>query len=540
MNRDKALDRISDPSEKWDFIIIGGGATGLGAAVDAASRGFRPLLLEQHDFTKGTSSRSTKLVHGGVRYLRQGNISLVLEALKERGLLCANAPHLAHDLAFVIPIYNWIDTPFYGVGLKVYDRMAGKLGLGHSKILSVEETLKRVPTVETDGLLNGVVYHDAQFDDSRLGINLAETVVEQGGTVANYMKVIGLLKKDDVVRGVRVRDEETGTEFEIEAGAVINATGVFVDDVLRMDDPEARPIVSPSQGIHMVLPKSFLPGDTAVMVPKTKDGRVLFAVPWHDSVVVGTTDTPVSDIRLEPRPLREEIEFVFSHAQHYLKKDPEPSDVRSFFAGLRPLIKHGNDSNTAALSRDHSILISRTGLITIVGGKWTTYRKMAQDVIDQAEIVACFGTKPCNTHHLQVHGWTKQKPRKFPHLAVYGSDADAIGDLVEQDPDLGELLHAELPYRKAEVVWAARHEMARSVEDVLARRTRALLLGARASMEAAPEVARLLAAELGRDGNWRENQVAAYKDLAAGYLMPEGMDPWAGALAGPPPVNHKS
>lgn len=522
MKREKAIERIADKSEKWDIIIIGGGATGLGAAVDAASRGFRPLLLEQHDFTKGTSSRSTKLVHGGVRYLKQGNISLVLEALKERGLLCSNAPHLAHDLAFVIPIYNWIDTPFYGVGLKVYDRMAGKLGLGHSKVLSVEETLKRVPTVETDGLLNGVVYHDAQFDDSRLGINLAETAVEQGGTVANYMKVIGLLKNDDVVSGVRVRDQETGDEYEVKGAAVINATGVFVDDVLKMDDPEAKPIVSPSQGIHMVLPKSFLPGDTAVMVPKTKDGRVLFAVPWHDSVVVGTTDTPVKEISLEPRPLDEEIEFVFSHAKHYLRKDPEPSDVRSFFAGLRPLIKHGEGSNTAALSRDHSILISKTGLITIAGGKWTTYRKMAQDVIDQAETVACFETKPCNTHHLQIHGWTKQKPRKFPHLEFYGADADGIEDLVAGDSSLAEPIHPDLPYIKAEVVWAARHEMARSVEDALARRTRSLLLGAQASIEAAPEVARLLAAELGRDESWQQAQVEAYKALAKGYLMPEG------------------
>ncbi|MBC2600955.1 glycerol-3-phosphate dehydrogenase/oxidase [Puniceicoccus vermicola] len=523
MNRDKAVEKIADSSEKWDFIIIGGGATGLGAAVDAASRGFRPLLLEQHDFTKGTSSRSTKLVHGGVRYLKQGNISLVLEALKERGLLCANAPHLAHDLAFVIPIYNWIDTPFYGVGLKVYDRMAGKLGLGHSKILSVEETLKRVPTVETDGLINGVVYHDAQFDDSRLGINLAETAVEQGATVANYMKVIGLLKKDDVVCGVRVRDEETGNEYEVEGGAVINATGVFVDNVLKMDNPEAKPIVAPSQGIHMVLPKSFLPGDTAVMVPKTKDGRVLFAVPWHDSVVVGTTDTSVKEISLEPRPLKEEIEFVFTHAQHYLRKDPEPSDVLSFFAGLRPLIKAGDDSNTAALSRDHSILISQTGLITIAGGKWTTYRKMAQDVIDQAETVASFDTKPCNTHHLQIHGWTQQKPKKFEHLSFYGSDASSIEELVAQDSSLGDPLHADLPYIKAEVIWATRHEMARSVEDVLARRTRSILLGAKASMEAAPEVARLMAGELGRDESWQKDQVSAYHDQAKGYLMPEGM-----------------
>tara|TARA_R100000027_G_scaffold38030_3_gene28037 strand:- start:101 stop:1678 length:1578 start_codon:yes stop_codon:yes gene_type:complete len=524
MNRSKAIERISDPSEKWDIIIIGGGATGLGAAVDAASRGFRPLLLEQHDFTKGTSSRSTKLVHGGVRYLKQGNISLVLEALKERGLMCANAPHLAHDLAFVIPIYNWIDTPFYGIGLKVYDRMAGKLGLGHSKILSVEETLERVPTVETDGLINGVVYHDAQFDDSRLGINLAETAVEHGGTVANYMKVIGLLKNDDVVCGVRLRDEETGNEYEVKGGAVINATGVFVDAVLQMDNPEAKPIVAPSQGIHMVLPKSFLPGNSAVMVPKTKDGRVLFAVPWHDSVVVGTTDTSVKEVSLEPRPLKEEIEFVFSHAQHYLSKDPHPSDVRSFFAGLRPLIKAGDDSNTSALSRDHSILISPTGLITIAGGKWTTYRRMAQDVIDQAETVAGFDSRPCNTHHLQVHGWTKQKPRRFDHLSVYGSDAALIEDLVEENPSLGEPLHAELPYIKAEVIWSTRHEMARSIEDVLARRTRSLLLGARASMEAAPEVARLMAGELGHDESWQRQQIEAYNQQARGYLMPEGMD----------------
>mgnify|MGYP006269002769 CR=1 FL=1 len=521
MNRKQALERIADPSEKWDFVIVGGGATGLGAAVDAASRGFRPLLLEQHDFTKGTSSRSTKLVHGGVRYLKQGNISLVLEALKERGLLCSNAPHLAHDLAFVIPVYNWIDTPFYGIGLKVYDRMAGKLGLGHSKVLSVKETLERVPNVETDGLLNGVVYHDAQFDDSRLGINLAQTAVEQGATVANYVKVTGLVKNDGVVAGVRARDEETGTEFEVKAGAVINATGVFVDGVLRLDNPEAKPIVSPSQGIHLVLPKEFLPGTDAVMVPKTKDGRVLFAVPWHDSVVVGTTDTAVDEVSLEPRPLPDEIDFVFSHARHYLEKDPEPSDVRSIFAGLRPLIKSGDGSSTAALSRDHSILISGSGLITIAGGKWTTYRKMAQDVIDQAETVASFETRPCNTHHLQIHGWTKQRPRRFPHLSVYGSDARGIEDLAAENPALGEKIHEDLPYVGAEVVWAARHEMARSVEDVLARRTRSLLLGARQSVEAAPAVARLLAGELGRDEDWEKAQVAAYTGLAEGYYYGE-------------------
>lgn len=520
MNRDQSIARISDSSEEWDILIIGGGATGLGAAVDAASRGFKPLLLEQHDFTKGTSSRSTKLVHGGVRYLKQGNISLVLEALKERGLLCENAPHLAHDLAFVIPIYNWIDTPFYGIGLKVYDRMAGKLGLGQSKVLSVKETVERIPNVETKGLNNGVVYHDAQFDDSRLGINLAQTAEDQGATLANYIKVTGLLKKDDVVCGVRARDQETGEEFEIKARSVINATGVFVDGILKLDNPEAKPIVSPSQGIHMVLPKEFLPGRNAVMVPKTKDGRVLFAVPWHDSVVVGTTDTAVKDVSLEPRPLKEEIDFVFSHAQHYLERDPEPSDVLSLFAGLRPLIKAGDGSSTAALSRDHSILISPSGLITIAGGKWTTYRKMAQDVIDQAETVASFDTRPCNTHHLQIHGWTKQEPQRFPHLSFYGADARDIESLVKADNTLGDRIHENLPYLKAEVIWATRNEMARTVEDVLSRRTRALLLGAQASIEAAPGVAKLMAEELGKDESWQQSQVEAYNDLAAGYLYP--------------------
>lgn len=520
MNRDQSIARIADSSEEWDIIIIGGGATGLGAAVDAAARGFKPLLLEQHDFTKGTSSRSTKLVHGGVRYLKQGNISLVLEALKERGLLCANAPHLAHDLAFVIPIYNWIDTPFYGIGLKVYDRMAGKLGLGHSKVLSVKETVEQIPNVETKGLINGVVYHDAQFDDSRLGINLAQTAENNGATLANYVKVTGLLKKDDVVCGVRAVDQESGKEFEIKAGSVINATGVFVDGILKLDNPEAKPIVAPSQGIHMVLPKEFLPGKTAVMVPKTKDGRVLFAVPWHDSVVVGTTDTAVDEVSLEPRPLKEEIDFVFSHAQHYLERDPEPSDVLSLFAGLRPLIKAGDGSSTAALSRDHSILISQSGLITIAGGKWTTYRKMAQDVIDQAETVASFDTRPCNTHHLQIHGWTQQKPKNFPHLSFYGSDAREIESLVQTDAELGEKIHERLPYLKAEVVWATRSEMARSVEDVLARRTRSLLLGAQASIEAAPLVAELMAGELGRDESWQTDQVAAFRSVAEGYLYP--------------------
>lgn len=521
LNRNESLRAIDSGTEPWDIIIIGGGATGLGAAVDAAARGYRPLLLEQHDFTKGTSSRSTKLVHGGVRYLKQGNLSLVLEALKERGLMRENAPHLVKDMAFVIPIYKWYDTPFYGVGLKVYDRMAGKLGLGRSLVLSKEETLARIPTVETEGLINGVVYHDAQFDDSRLGINLASTATALGATVINYMKVVGLIKKDDLVIGVKAQDMEGGGTRDILGHSVINATGVFVDNILIHDNPAAKPIVAPSQGIHMVLPKTFLPGNNAVMVPKTADGRVLFTVPWHDCVVVGTTDTPLAekDISLEPRALDEEIEFVLEHAQHYLSKDPQASDVLSVFAGLRPLIRHGDSGNTAALSRDHSILISNSGLITIAGGKWTTYRKMAEDVITQAEIVAGFDPRPCKTTHMQIHGWTERTLSKRPSLAVYGSDAPRIEALIDEDPSLAELIHPALTPIKAEVVHAARREMARTVEDVLARRTRSLLLGAKASIEAAPVVAALLARELGHDEKWQQQQISDYTKLAKGYCL---------------------
>ncbi len=379
MNREDMLTRIQNPAVKWDFIIIGGGATGVGTAIDAASRGYQTLLIEQADFGQGTSSRSTKLVHGGVRYLQQGNISFVLEALKERGLLRQNAPHLVHNLPFVVPNYDWWEGPFYGIGLKLYDILSGKHGFGSSEMLSKEETIRHIPTIETEGLRGGVIYYDGQFDDARLVIDMAETAAEQGGTLINYMKVTSLIKSTNMVSGVTARDMETGKEFQIKAKVVINATGVFTDSVLKMDDPQAEAMISPSQGIHIVLDKSFLPGDSAIMVPHTDDGRVLFAIPWHDRVIVGTTDTPVDEIPLEPQPFQEEIEFLLSHTARYLTKDPTPGDVLSAFAGLRPLIRAGDQENTAALSRDHTLHISRSGLVTITGGKWTTYRKMAED-----------------------------------------------------------------------------------------------------------------------------------------------------------------
>ncbi|HEX7182289.1 MAG TPA: glycerol-3-phosphate dehydrogenase/oxidase [Thermoanaerobaculia bacterium] len=518
MNRDEAAARRRDP-EPWDVLVVGGGATGLGTAVEAASRGYRTLLVERHDFAKGTSSRSTKLVHGGVRYLQRGNVTLVLEALRERGLLLRNAPHLVHDLAFVLPVYDWWEGPFYGAGLKLYDALAGRLGLHPSRLLSREETLALIPTLEPERLRGGVVYHDAQFDDARLAVTLARTLVDLGGAAVNYTEVVSLLKRDGLVRGAVVRDLETGEETAVHARVVVNATGVFADGLRRMDDPGIEPILALSQGIHLVLDRSFLPGDSAILIPNTADRRVLFAVPWHGRALVGTTDTPVGEASPEPRALPQELELLFTHAARYLTKDPAPADVLSCFAGLRPLVRTSqDDKSTAALSREHTLLVSPSGLVTITGGKWTTYRKMGQDAVDQAARVAGLPERPSETASLRLHGWTARATPPGDGTA-YGADAPAVEWLAGERPGWGDLLHPRLPYRICEVVWAARHEMARTVEDVLARRTRALLLDARASLEAAPAVARLLAEELGRDAGWEKAQIEAYGELARGYLL---------------------
>lgn len=518
MNRENSLASLQSPARPFDVAIVGGGATGLGAAVDAASRGHTVCLIEQSDFAKGTSSRSTKLVHGGVRYLKQGNVSLVLEALRERGLLCRNAPHLVHSIPFVIPSYRWWEGPFYGIGLKMYDGLAGRLGLEPSRFLSKEEVIELLPTIETEHLTGGVIYHDGQFDDARLAINLAQTAAGHGAVLLNHARCDGLIKDRGHIAGITATDLESGGSLEIRARCVINATGVFADELRAKDEPSAPAMLSPSQGIHLVLPREFLPGEAAIMIPKTDDGRVLFAVPWHGRLVVGTTDTPVEKASLEPRALPEEIEFVLSHAARYLTRDPQPSDVLSVFAGLRPLVKQDAAASTAALSRDHLIAVSDSGLITITGGKWTTYRKMAEDVIDHAELIGHLDHRPCATHSLPVHGSTAEVIAE-ENLRAYGSDAAAIRELIRQQPQLAERIHPSLEFQKAEVVWHVRQEMARTVEDVLARRTRALLLDARASAEAAEIVAVLMAAELKRDRGWIDHQIVAYQALAGGYQL---------------------
>jgi glycerol-3-phosphate dehydrogenase len=480
--RDAFLQRIVERHEPWDIAVVGGGATGIGIAVDAASRGYRVVLLEQDDFGKGTSSRSTKLVHGGVRYLQQGNISLVMEALKERGLLLRNAPHLVHDMEFVVPNYQWWEAPFYGIGMKVYDLLAGKYGFGPSQILSRDEVLARIPTLSQDGLRGGVKYHDGQFDDARLLIDLACTAAEHGACLLNYARVVSLTKKSDgYISGITIRDEETGASHSLAARCVINATGPFCDELRRLDQPGTKPMIAPSQGVHIVLSREFLSGETAIMVPHTRDGRVMFAIPWHGHAVVGTTDTPIPASTLEPTPRSEEIDFILDTASDYLARRPTRADILSVFTGIRPLVKASDVSNTAALSRDHTIEVSASGLITIAGGKWTTYRRMAEDAVDHAIVLGQLDERPCVTRDLRI---------RDP-----GNHDDSAA-------------------------WFARHEMARTVEDVLARRTRLLFLDARAALANAPRVASELAAQLGRDEAWQQSQLTSFRETLSHFMPP--------------------
>jgi glycerol-3-phosphate dehydrogenase len=509
-------------TQEWDVIIIGGGASGLGAALDAASRGYKTILVEAVDFAKGTSSRSTKLVHGGVRYLEQGNVSLVREALKERGLMAQNAGHLVKNQSFIIPNYNWWGGYFYTIGLTLYDLLAGRLSLGRSKYISKKKTIELLPTVESKGLVSGVIYQDGQFDDSRLAINIAQTSVENGACILNYTKVINLLKNDkNQIIGVQAEDQESGERYEIKGKAIINATGVFTNAIMKLNDTVYKKYIVPSQGIHLVFDKSFLPSDHALMIPKTSDGRVLFAVPWHDKIVVGTTDTLMKKHSVEPIALETEIEFVLETAQRFLAKKPTRADVLSVYAGLRPLAAPEKEGkSTKEVSRSHKIIVSETGLITITGGKWTTYRKIAEDIIEKAIIVHHLPKKECKSEHIAIHGSKKTTTLdRENHLYIYGTDIPKIVELQNKEPELKEKLHPNYDYTMAEVAWAIRYEMARTIDDILARRVRLLFLDARAAIASCEKVAQLLAKELGHDETWTQNQISEFKTLANGFLL---------------------
>jgi len=519
MTRDAMIARLGAHQGSWDVVVVGGGATGAGVAVDAASRGYSVVLLEGSDFGKGTSSRSTKLVHGGVRYLSQGNISLVLGALRERAALRANAPHLVRPLQFVVPSYAWWESPYYGTGLKLYSLLAGRQGFGASSILSSAEALARVPTLRHAGLRGGVTYFDGQFDDARLVVNLVQTAAEQGAVVLNYARVTGVTTTTGgAADGIVAIDVETGRELRVPARVIINATGPFVDGVRRLALPGAPSLIAPSQGIHLVFDRSFLPGAVGLMVPKTPDGRVMFAVPWHGHTLIGTTDTAIREVALEPRPLEEEIAFVLETAAPYFDKAPTRADVLSAFAGIRPLVARNRTAKTASLSRDHTICVEALRLVTITGGKWTTYRRMAEDALDAAVEAAGLPRRACLTRTLRVHGWDPQADR-LGEQAVYGSDAAQVEALVRKDAGLGVPLRPGLTCNGATVTWAARAEMARTVEDVLARRCRALFLDAAAARTMAPQVAAILARELGRDAEWERQQAAEFTALAGRYVV---------------------
>lgn len=522
MRRDFQIKQIADTSILWDIAVVGGGATGLGIAVDAASRGYKVVLVEQADFTKSTSSRSTKLVHGGVRYLAQGDVSLVVEALRERGLMKKNAPHLVKDQRFIIGNYKWWEKSFYTIGLTIYDLLAGKLSLGRSLPMSKNSVIKEIPQIATKNLTGGVVYHDGQFDDSRMGINLMQTAIEQGAVLANYVKVTDLIKTDnDKIGGIKVHDNIDNKNYDIRAKVVINATGIFVDDLIKMDAPEKHNMVRPSQGVHLVVDKSFLGGDTAIMIPKTSDGRVLFGVPWHDKLLLGTTDTPLKEFILEPKALDSEIEFILKTAGQYLAKQPKREDVLSVFAGLRPLAAPKNEDageKTKEISRSHKIEISPSGLVTITGGKWTTYRYMAEDVINKSIPIAKLPFKECKTKDLKIHGY-KENVNRSVFSYVYGSDYVHIQKIATENPQLAEKIHPRLDNIGAEVIWAIREEMALTVEDVLARRFRALFLDARAAIDAAPQVAKIMAKEMNKDMVWEKSQTDDFILLAQNYLL---------------------
>lgn len=546
----------------YDIVIIGGGATGCGAAVDAASRGYKTLLVEQYDFGKGTSSRSTKLVHGGVRYLAQGNIKLVREALAERGRLLKNAPHVTGTQPFVVPVFSLWEKFYYSVGLKVYDILSGKLSLGKTQLLSRKKTLELLPALNPAKLVGGILYYDGQFNDAELCIDLVNTAERFGATVMNYTKAVGLIKEKGLIVGVELEDtlgavgrvmSDDATDVnqanplgqlprKVSCKSVINATGVFTDAVLQMDDPHADTLVYPSQGIHLVIDAKHFKGTNALMIPKTDDGRVLFAVPWQGKVVVGTTDTHVDHIEAEPLPLAEEIIFLLDHFNRYCNAQLTKDDVLSVFVGLRPLVKAAGTTVSSMLSRDHTLVVSPSRMVTITGGKWTTYRKMAEDAVNNAVFVAKLeGGKSTEKQDKKSKAKSGEKVvernciTKNLEIGDLGASKKFAEQLLKEDPSLGEMLFQDskensisdgaarlsgaYAIRVVDVVIAARCKYVKTVEDFLARRNRLLFLDARSAIEIAPAVASILQKELHWSDEQKEAQVKAFIQLAHQYIV---------------------
>ena len=515
MNRTDSIIKLNKVLQ-WDVVIIGGGASGLGIALDASKRGYKTLLLEKYDFGKGTSSRSTKLIHGGVRYLQNGDITLVIESLKERGILKRNAPHLVQDLSFVIPTYDWWASPFYGIGMKIYDMMAGKLGLGKSEIISKEQTEKLIPNVNKKGLRGGVIYHDGQFDDSRMAITLALSADSKKTTLLNYCNVEGLIKKDGEIKGLNFTDLINSKKYQIKSKVVINATGVFAEEIIRMDQPKIEKMIQPSQGVHIVLERRFLKSKHAILIPQTSDGRVLFAVPWKNYVIVGTTDTHVKKASEEPKALKEEVDFILKNAGKYMSVKPKRNDIKSVFAGLRPLAATSNKKSTKEVSRSHKIDISPSGLISVLGGKWTTYRKIAEDALDKAISINKLKKKKCKTERTKLFGFKRNVSWSDP-MHVYGSLKKKVESLggINDNKSLSNKFYISNNI----IEWSIIHEMALTVEDILARRTRCVFLDSKESKRIAPIVAQKMADVLGEDDKWIDAELKKFNKLIKNYIV---------------------
>lgn len=517
MNRSSIFSALQD---HFDVLVIGGGATGLGIAVDAATRGYRTALVEAGDFAQATSSRATKLVHGGVRYLASGQVHLVYEALHERAILRRAAPHLVHPLPFVLPVYRRLQLPYYAAGLLLYDKLSGKSTMGPTQVLGPQGTAERVPGIAREHLAGSILYHDGQFNDARLALALARTALDHGATVLNYARCERLMRNSGRIFGAVVRDAESGAEATVRARVVINAAGIFADEVRRLDDAGTPRLLSLSRGSHIMVGAEVLGSQHALMIPKTCDGRVIFAIPWQGRVVIGTTDVAVNGSAMEPGHAAEEIDYLLEHIGPYLQRPIGRGDILSVFSGLRPLVT-GKATKTSQLSREHHIDVSPAGLITIAGGKWTTYRRMAEDTLDFAIRHRMLRPAACVTRTLAIHGAASEGSGADPYIEEYGSDAEELSILAKVDASLAQRIDPDLPYSFAQVVYAVRREMARTLEDVLSRRTRSLLLDAKAAVRAAPSVAAAMAKELGRDENWTRDQVRSFERLAKDdYSLP--------------------
>ncbi|PSC72023.1 glycerol-3-phosphate dehydrogenase mitochondrial-like [Micractinium conductrix] len=568
-SRDEQLRRLRQgtAASPYDVLIIGGGATGTGCAADAATRGLKTALIEREDWAAGTSSRSTKLVHGGVRYLEKafknldyGQFKLVFEALHERNVLLRNAPYLSSSLPIMTPCYNWWEPPYFWAGLRMYDVIAGSQGLEWCRYLTPSQALSRFPTLcshRRDGksLKGAIMYHDGQFNDSRLAVVLACTAALAGATTINHAEAVRLLKDSEGrVIGAVVRDNLTGKQVNVYARAVINAAGPFVDEVRQLSQPAAPKMIMPSAGVHVTLPDYYSPENVGMIVPKTKDGRVVFMLPWLDQTIAGTTDSDTT-VTMRPQPTEDEIQFILDAIADYLTVKVRRSDVQSAWSGIRPLALDPNAEDTASASRDHIVTVDPDGMITVTGGKWTTYRLMAQDALDRAVREANLRTgQPCSTATLKLVGSEGFYPALFteiaqnyivPHrpgaidtnvakylVASYGDRASEITHIAEQRK-LGRRIVRGYPILEAEVVYAVHNEYCETPEDFIARRTRLAFLDRLACEQALPRVVELMAVEKGWN-RWR-----ARKELARAldFLQTFDAPPPAAPAAAAAPAN---